>query len=298
MIIVALFGGLGNQLFQYACGKAVAERLGVELQLDTRILTEQKQGKNATLRDFELSVFDIKASVADRKELEKYVPNLYNTSKWSHQLYRIKRLFNGRSLFIERVGQRHSYIPTIEKVKDNTYLYGYFQTEKFFKDISSKIREDFQLNPQIIVNDENRLLMQKMSAENSVAIHVRRGDYKNSRFTLLDIKTYYLKAIKKIKEQVKNPKFYVFSNDIEFVKTHFSKMDIDCEIVDINSGQQSFMDMVLMSNCKHNIIANSSFSWWSAWLNDNPDKIVIAPQNWYSQNIPMNDMIPAKWNLV
>ncbi len=148
------------------------------------------------------------------------------------------------------------------------------------------------------MNDENRLLMQKMSAENSVAIHVRRGDYKNSRFTLLDIETYYLKAIEKIKEQVKNPKFYIFSNDIDFVKTHFSKMDIDSEIVDINSGQQSFMDMVLMSNCKHNIIANSSFSWWSAWLNENPDKIVIAPKKWYSQNIPMNDMIPNGWVLV
>ncbi len=92
MIIVALFGGLGNQLFQYACGTAVAERLGVELQLDTRILTEQKQDINATLRDFELSVFNIKASLADKKELEKYVPNLYNTPKWFHQLYRIKRL--------------------------------------------------------------------------------------------------------------------------------------------------------------------------------------------------------------
>ncbi len=298
MIVVALFGGLGNQLFQYACGKAVAEKLGVELQLDTRILTEQKQSKNATLRDFELSVFDIKASLADKKELEKYAPNLYNTPKWFHQLYRIKRLFNGRSIFIERIKQRHSYISAIEKVKDNTYLYGYFQTEDFFKDISDKIREDFRLNPQISMNDENRLLIEKMSAENSVAIHVRRGDYTNSRFILLEIENYYLKAIEKIKKQIKNPKFYVFSNDIEFVKTHFSKMDIDCEIVDINSGKQSFMDMVLMSNCKHNIIANSSFSWWSAWLNENPNKIVIAPQNWYCQNIPMNDMIPNEWVLV
>jgi hypothetical protein len=295
MIIVSLFGGLGNQLFQYACGKSVAKKLGVELKLDASILLNKKNRKDFTNRDFELSAFNIDAQIADLKEVRKYVPNLFETPKWFHQLYRIKRFLNGRHLFIERIQQRHTYISSIEKIKDNTYLYGYFQTEKFFVNIKDEIIRSLQLHPDIQISNENKKAILEIEAENSVSIHVRRGDYTNSRFELLELDNYYLKAIEEIEKQLAHPKFFIFSNDLKWAKNNFSSLSIDFKLVDINSTTQSYMDMILMSHCKHNIIANSSFSWWGAWLNNNPNKIVIAPKMWYKNEMDSKELIPEKW---
>ncbi|HPW66832.1 MAG TPA: alpha-1,2-fucosyltransferase [Salinivirgaceae bacterium] len=292
MIIVNLYGGLGNQLFQYACGKAVAERLGVELQLDISHLKEYGKATNFTVRDFELGVFSINEKTADIQEVRKYVPNLYKTSRYYHQLWRIKRLFNGRHLFIERTWQRDRYIENIEKVKDNTYLYGYFQSARYFADIEEKLRTTLVLKDRI--DAENEALIQQMENENSVSIHIRRGDYENSRFSLPELDTYYLPAIKAIQTQIPQPKFYIFSNDAEWVKKNFNSLEIKNEIVSINSGSRSFMDMILMSRCKHNIIGNSSFSWWGAWLNQNPDKMIVVPKNWY-KNGRETDLQLKEW---
>lgn len=295
MIIVSLFGGLGNQLFQYACGKAVANKLGVELMLDDSILKYSNPEKSFTQRDFELDVFNIESKIADIKEVRKYVPNLYATSKYYHQLFRIKRLFNGRHFFIERSWQRHKYIPAIEKINDNTYLYGYFQTELFFKPIREEIINSLTMRPGIQLNDRNRIIIQQLEVENSVSIHVRRGDYINSIFTLLEMESYYKKAIEKIIKIIPSAKFYLFSNDKDWLEENFSSLGINYEIIDFNSGKQSYLDMILMSKCKHNIIANSSFSWWGAWLNQNSEKIVIAPKNWYKDKRETANLIPDEW---
>jgi hypothetical protein len=292
MIIVNLYGGLGNQLFQYACGKAVAERLGVELQLDISHLKDHGKATDFTVRDFELGVFNINEKTADIQEVRKYVPNLYKTSRYYHQLWRIKRLFNGRHLFIERTWQRDRYIENIDKVKDNTYLFGYFQSTRYFADIEEKLRTTLVLKDRIDV--ANEALIRQMESENSVSIHIRRGDYENSRFSLPELDTYYLPAIQTIQSQIPQPKFYIFSNDTEWVKRNFNSLDIKYEIVNTNSGSRSFMDMILMSRCKHNIIGNSSFSWWGAWLNQNPDKIVIVPKSWY-KNGRETDLQLKEW---
>lgn len=297
MIIVSLFGGLGNQLFQYACGKTVADKLGVELYLDTTLLMDKTLRKNFTNREFELNLFNVDAKIAEISEIRKYVPNLFNTPKWYHQIFRIRRFFNGRSLFIERVWQRHTYIPSIENVKDNTYLYGYFQTEKFFEKNRKQLLNSIQLNSNIAIDKENQKIISQIQNEESVSIHVRRGDYADSRFILLEM-DYYLKAIEKIKKNISNPTFYIFSNDVEWVKNYFSNLDIQLEIIDINRGEKSFLDLILMSKCKHNIIANSSFSWWGAWLNQNSEKIIIAPQNWYKNISEGKDLIPDEWNKI
>ncbi|MFV0390959.1 MAG: alpha-1,2-fucosyltransferase [Paludibacteraceae bacterium] len=294
MIIASLFGGLGNQLFQYANARAVSLRLGVELQLDTSIIRGKEEVADFTNRDFELSVFNINAGISDVKEVRKYVPNLLRTPKWFHQIYRIKRMFTGKHLFIERTWNRFHYIPSIERVKDNTYLYGYFQTERFFKDIRAEILDAIQLKPDISVSTENQTIFNSMKNENAVSIHVRRGDYQNSNFMLLEM-DYYAKAIERISETVKNPKFYIFSNDMDWVRHQFSNLNIDFQAIDINTGEQSYMDMILMSNCKHNIIANSTFSWWGAWLNTHEDKVVIAPKNWFKQKDKSSELIPDEW---
>lgn len=294
MIISSLFGGLGNQLFQYACGRAVAERLKVDLMLDTNILSGKFTG-----RDFELHVFNIRAQIAPLQEVRKYVPNLFETPKWFHQFYRVKRCFNGRHIFIERVYQRHGYIRAIEQVKDNTYLYGYFQAEKFFRHIRTELLDELQLKPEITLDEANKSFIERIEGSNSVSVHVRRGDYLQSNFTSLDMNNYYEKAIEHICSRVKEPTFYIFSNDVEWVRKNFNRIKYPYEVVDINTGAQSYMDLILMSRCKHNIIANSSFSWWGAWLNRNPDKQIIAPWHWYkNESHNTNELLPAEWHKI
>jgi hypothetical protein len=294
MIIVSVFGGLGNQMFQYACGKAIASKLGVELKLDTTFVTDRTPRKDFTYRDYELAVFDVEDELATAAEVRKFIPNLWNSSELLRQLYKFKRLLVSRTLYTEKLKFR--YNNEIDLVADNSYLYGYFQTEKYFENLRFELLQRFTLkNP---LDENNTLIVKQMQLQNSVSIHVRRGDYTNSPFSLLGVEDYYRKAIDYILSNVDAPVFYIFTNDQEWVEENFKALEINKTIVTINSGDQSYKDMILMSNCKHNICANSSFSWWGAWLNTNERKIVITPRNWFKSTEYVEstyDLIPAKW---
>jgi len=294
MIIVSLFGGLGNQMFQYACGKAIAMKLGVELKLDVCLVVDRTPRENFTYRDYELAVFNIKDEIATEDVVRAYIPNLWNSTELQRQLYRVKRFLTQKSFFREKLKFRFN--EDIDSVSDNSYIYGYFQTERYFEDIRIELLERFSLRNQL--DEVNALIVKQMQLENSVSIHVRRGDYTNSAFTLLGVEDYYRKAIDFIIENVENPVFYVFTNDQEWVEDNFKALEINKSIVTVNSGSQSYKDMILMSNCKHNICANSSFSWWGAWLNTNSDNIVITPQNWFKSTEYVEstyDLIPTRW---
>lgn len=292
MIIVSLFGGLGNQMFQYATGKAVALRLNTELQLDLSLLNDRTYRKDFTYRNFELGVFKIKDEVADIQKVREFTPNLWNATEWVKQAYKIKRLIKGSHLYCER--KKFYYEPQIESIADNTYLYGYFQTEKYFGHYLTEIQAQFQLNHA--PNETNKRFIDAMKSENSVSIHVRRGDYLLAPFNLLTAENYYRKAIEYIVERIEHPKFYIFTNDIEWTMAEFGQFDIDKTFISNNQGDHSYMDMILMSNCQHNICANSSFSWWGAWLNSNRDKIVTAPKLWFKNSGTENsDLIPPSW---
>ncbi|MHB9141033.1 MAG: alpha-1,2-fucosyltransferase [Paludibacter sp.] len=294
MIIISLFGGLGNQMFQYACGKTVATRLGVELKLDISHLVDRSPRKNFTYRDYELSIFDIKDEIASLEEVRRFIPNLWNSNKFTQQFYRMKRLCLGNSFFKEKT--KFVYNKEIDSVSDNTYLYGYFQTEKYFNNLRNDLLKYFNLVN--IMDEPNSSLIAQMKNQNSVSIHVRRGDYTNSPFNLLSLQNYYLKAIKLIQEKIDSPFFYIFTNDYKWVEENFTSLNINKSIVDINTDNQSFLDMILMSNCKHNICANSSFSWWGAWLNTNPVKVVITPEKWFKNTEYIEstyDLIPSNW---
>jgi len=294
MIIVSLFGGLGNQMFQYACGKSVASRLGVELKLDVSLVQDRAERKNFTYRDYELGVFKIKEEIATIEEVRQYIPNLWNSKLYLKQLYKLKRFFNGNSFYNEKL--KFIYNKDIEQVKDNTYLYGYFQTEIYFKTLRNELLQIFRIQQEIdLINSS---LISQMKSENSISIHVRRGDYLNSPFEILDIQNYYQKAIEFIQKEINSPVFYIFTNDYLWVEKNFELLNIKKTIVKINSDNQSYLDMILMSNCKHNICANSSFSWWGAWLNTNPSKIVIAPDRWFKNAEYVNsisDLLPKGW---
>ncbi|HQS38500.1 MAG TPA: alpha-1,2-fucosyltransferase, partial [Methylotenera sp.] len=158
-----------------------------------------------------------------------------------------------------------------------------------------QIRKDFTF--KLALSVKNSAIIEQISQVNAVSLHVRRGDYvtnaKNAFIGVCSLE-YYRKAVEYVKNQVDKPVFFVFSDDIEWVKSNLP-IDFPCFYIDHNHGIESFNDMRLMSHCKHHIIANSSFSWWGAWLNANSEKIVIAPQQWFANNTNVNDLLPESW---
>ncbi|MDD3321944.1 MAG: alpha-1,2-fucosyltransferase [Paludibacter sp.] len=297
MIIVSLFGGLGNQMFQYATAKAIAFKLGVELKLDVSLLQDRSPRKNFTYRDYELNVFCLNEDIATIKEVRKYVPDLWNSPKIVHAFYHLKRKLYRSHYYFEK--KKYLIESDVFNIKDNTYIYGYFQSEKYFTDYSSELLDTFSFVSGI--NKENKDLIGQIEKNNSVSIHIRRGDFVNSPFQLLQLETYYLPAIEAIQQKATDLTFYIFTNDHEWASEQFRNVNIKKIFVDINNNSMSYMDMILMSHCNHNICANSSFSWWGAWLNRHPDKIVYVPKNWFKTNeveIERCDLIPNDWIII
>lgn len=282
MIIVRIIGGLGNQMFQYATGRALAQKYGVDLKLDITGFEEYK------LHRYALDNLSINEKISTPKELLAF------TSKGNKALSRwipgiVKNKFVRESGF--------AFDPSIFLIGKSVYLDGYWQSEKYFSDIESIIRSEFTVskNPDV----ENAKLMEEISGVNAVSIHVRRGDYVANEKTMmihgvcgLD---YYDRAIKHISGSVANPTFFVFSDDPQWVQDNL-KIPFPTTYVTHNGPGKNYEDLRLMSLCKHNIIANSSFSWWGAWLNNNPDKAVIAPGKWFNdESKDTKDLIPEGW---
>ncbi len=268
MIIIKLIGGLGNQMFQYAAGRRVAHVNKTNLKLDT---TWFQNTEGAIRRDYLLNIFNIEEVFATREEINKLKSE--NQSLW----FRFYKKFS--------------------KIDDNVYLEGYCQGERYFKDIENIIRKDFTFKDS--PDKVNQKMINRIKSCDSVSIHVRRGDYifdeKTNRFHGVCDVGYYLKTVDLIAKKVRNPHFFVFSDDPTWAKQNL-RLKFPCIYVDHNTGKKDYEDMRLMSNCKHNIIANSSFSWWGAWLNQNPNKIVIAPKKWFrDKSIITRDLIPQSW---
>ncbi|WP_143414822.1 alpha-1,2-fucosyltransferase [Geobacillus sp. E263] len=286
MKIVKVIGGLGNQMFQYAFYRNLKAKFQ-EVKLDITAFETYKLHNGYELE----RVFDIKPEYATKKEIYPLTTN--RNSKIS----KIKRrIFGGKET--EYIEKDLKFDPEVFKVTGDVYFEGYWQTEKYFKEIEDLIRKDFQFkNP---LTNKNLELSNKIKNENSVSIHVRRGDYYTSKKAERkhgNIATieYYQKAVRKITEFVDNPVFYIFSDDIPWVKENL-KLENEVIYVDWNKGLDSYIDMQLMSICKHNIIANSTFSWWGAWLNQNKNKIVIAPSRWINnKRLDTSDVIPKEW---
>jgi len=297
MIIVRLSGGLGNQMFQFAAAKKTALFHKVELKSD---LAEYQINN---LRKYELGCFELSLPEASVKEIKKIIPSGKSVS-WKSIT---NKLFfrSGSYKYIKQPHFLFQYYPEIETASSSTYLDGYWQSEKYFKDIDSQIRKDFTFKESL--TGKNEILSKKILSENAVAIHVRRGDYAindtTKEFHGQCSVQYYQKSIDYILQKVEKPIFYVFSDEPEWAENNLKTITGSVKIVDYNKHNKSFDDMQLMSLCKHNIIANSSFSWWAAWLNTNPDKIIIAPKNWFNPEskwfkqykINTADILPDNW---
>ncbi len=292
MIIVKLVGGLGNQMFQYATARALAERHRCELKLDTSWF--RKPGSD-TRRSYGLRVFNTVKAQATKREINAV------KHRSGNKLDRILRShFRGffplrKSYFFEESALHFS--PEVLKLTDNSYLEGFFQYLAYFQSIEKILQDEFQFIKQ--PNKKNKLILDKIEIQNSVSVHIRRKDYisnKNYRsYFAHPSRLYYKKAMEMINRKVPSPDFYIFSDDIPWVKKHF-KNNHNMHFISHNKGKNDFEDMRLMQSCKHNITANSSFSWWAAWLNQNPHKIVITPRKWYQDKLAeMTGKFPPNW---
>lgn len=293
MIVLHVSGGLGNQMFQYAFGRAMANRMNVELLLDL---------SNPTLsihQGFELSrVFGIKEQTATEYDMRAVLG-------WQRPIT-IRKMIKKLSLkgldlrnWVEEPSLHFS--SKLLQVPNNVYIDGYWQSEKYFADAIECIREQFKfIQPPVGLN--NTLLLEIADSDTTaISLHVRRGDYVHNS-AVKEVHgsctlAYYNAAIQHVSSQVKNPFFYVFSDDLDWVKNHL-EIPFPFKLISHNRGKCSFEDMRLMSLCQHHIIANSSFSWWGAWLNANPKKIVVAPKNWFADINRPHDLFPAGWSLL
>ena len=284
MLIIKLKGGLGNQLFQYAFGRLIALKRWEELKLDKDILGQ----RGDTYRTYGLDNFNIRAEIASREEVLKV--------KYPYGLIsKALRFFKAKFLRIFHIGFEARMLKTKAR-----YLEGFFQSYKYLESIRRELLEEITLKDKSF-ELKYFAILQEIKTSESVALHIRRGDYVNNPATkkahfICDL-SYYQKAISliKVKLNEKNltPKFFVFSDDINWAKENFKLFDF------IFVSRPEFLDpeeLILMSKAKHNIISNSSFSFWSAWLNNNPEKIVIAPALWNRKyRRAYKDLIPEDW---
>lgn len=259
MKIINLKGGLGNQMFQYAYGRAL--ELAGKKVIFSIFFMKDGHAKIDTAREFKLDKFNIKTK-----------------AEFTNNKYRLQNLIN-------RIKNKLGF-------KGN----GWWQNEKYFIDIENNIRQEFTLkNP---LSEKYTNIIKQIENTESVSVHVRRGDYVNNSKTkaLHDVcgLDYYEKAIDIIKAQINNPTFFVFSDDIDWAAKNLP-VNPNAYYVSNLKGED-FEELALMSQCKHNIIANSTFSWWGAWLNNNPGKIVVAPKQWFT-NKTSNEMgiLPKSW---
>ncbi|MDO8927293.1 MAG: alpha-1,2-fucosyltransferase [Sideroxyarcus sp.] len=289
MVISKVIGGLGNQMFQYAAGRAASLAQGVPLRLDISGFTNY-----GLHQGFELNrVFNCLADIACEGDVRRILGWQYLPIVREKLARPSLSICRGKGYVIE---PHFHYWQGIESIPKECYLVGYWQSEKYFQNEAAAIHADFTF--KLPLSGPNKELADKISLENAVSLHVRRGDYANNPITtathgLCSIE-YYQAAISHIAEKVESPHFYIFSDDVNWVKENL-KINFPCHYVGHNQGAESYNDMRLMSLCRHHIIANSSFSWWGAWLNRNPNKIVVAPKKWFANTNSTRDLFPQGW---
>jgi len=276
-------------MFQYAAGRALSLVRGQPLQLD--ISGFANYGLH---HGFELQrVFDCPVKIASEADVRGILGWQFASGIRRIMAHRRMAVFRRDGFIVE---PHFYYWPEINTVPQDCYLVGYWQSEKYFLNVATKIRTDFTFHTPM--SDRNTEIARQIARVNAVSLHVRRGDYvsnpkTNATHGLCSL-DYYWAAIQHMAERIEYPHFFIFSDDMAWVKDQL-KMDFPCEYVEHNQGDESYNDMRLMSLCQHHIIANSSFSWWGAWLNPNPDKFVVAPKKWFTNGNNVEDLFPQGW---
>lgn len=295
MIVGNLVGGLGNQMFQYACARALALDLNLTLKFNTHHFDSYNAHNGYELEQ----VFGLNLDIANIKELRSFLG-------WGHHIPTIQRILS-KPKFSWLAGQRFlnephfEYWPNLrERARQGGYLHGYWQSERYFTDYAAHIRADFSFKEEL--QGYNLHIAQSIRQRTAISLHIRRGDYVGNPKTLALHGTcppeYYHAAIENLLKKYPDARLFAFSDDPRWVSQVLQPRYPGLTIVEHNRGVKSYNDMRLMSMCNHHVIANSSFSWWGAWLNPRPDKIVIAPAQWFANGMDTRDLIPNNWERI
>ncbi len=281
MINLKIKGGLGNQLFQYAAARSLAIKNNVGINIDYGYYAHSGPD---TPRQYLLDLFKVK--VADNHSANSVYDKIHLLHRVLRKLGFKTRRYLKKYYFENGVG----FDAQVLRFKDHIWLTGFFQSYKYFEGIENIIREEFKLRAEFPVNNN-------ITDAESVFVHVRRGDYVSnnaaSRFFGLCSLDYYERAISIMKEKLVSPKFFIFSDDIAWTRNN---LKIEGAVYVSDGVLQDFEELSIMSQCHHAITANSSFSWWGAWLINNPNKIVITPKQWFAdKKASANDLIPDNW---
>lgn len=297
MVITQIHSGLGNQMFQYAAGISLANHLNVECKLD--ITWFENSASAQTPNDYQLNVFpSIKNKFASKVEIDALIrpssEGIWNRLK--HKLNR-NRPVHRRWAFEE---PHFHFYPKFFDAKSPVLITGYWQSEQYFLPIADRVRDDFSL--EFLPESSNYLLSNQISEVQAVSIHVRRGDMVNNPEVAAKHGScnleYYKRAMAIIEQEVGNPVYFVFSDDLAWCRENLVS-NCRMEFVAGNVGANAIWDIQLMRLCKHHIIANSSFSWWGAWLNPSSKKIVLAPQRWFNHAEHITkDLLPKSWRSI
>lgn len=281
---------MGNQMFQYALGRALAIKNNTELGLDLASLLDRTPRQvGFTFRNYDLDLFKINAQIVSQAD----VPFIHRTLK------------GGRiALILESIKRRicggkgkecgFAFDPAILSLGPDTYLDGYWQSYKYFESIADTLRADFAVRTPLPANIQ--VLQKEIQGTNAVCLHIRRGDYVGNAFHEVVTKDYYHNALQMLSTKGSIDHLYVFSDDIAWCRDNLSFEYPTTFVGDEYAGERGIGHFALMCSCKHFIIPNSSFAWWSAWLGESPDKIVIAPKQWFGDaSIETTERIPEDW---
>jgi hypothetical protein len=282
-------------MFQYACARALTLELQFKLKLSIDLFSEYNLHHGYELE----RVFGIHADIATKNDIRHMIGIVRSIKKM--RKYLVKPLFNplaGRHFIFEPY---FTYWPDlISRAMQGGYMQGYWQSELYFTKYIDVIRSDFRFHSHL--EGKNAEIAKLIHQSNAVSVHVRRGDYVSNSKILATHGTcsleYYFSAIAIMMARIQNAKLFVFSDDPQWVFQELQPQYPDMVLVEYNTGLESYNDMRLMSLCRHHIIANSSFSWWGAWLNPDPQKMVIAPAKWFSNGIDTKDLIPDTWEKI
>lgn len=290
MIISRIFQGLGNQLFQYAFGRATALRNGTQLKLDTSFYenSEITQFGYTYKRNFEIARYNIQHNEATRNEVEvfkgKRTPGIFQRAEFKlFPAHRPQVIDEDLSIFS----------PELNNLKGNLYLDGYFTSEEFFKDYAGIIRKEFTLKNSM--NPENQKWAEQMQTSNSVCISLRLTDFLHNPLHNVCSLEYYYSGLKKIEELLKSEiTVFIWSDDNDWTRENF-KPSYKCHYMTHNYPDFN-EDLRLMTHCKHHVIPNSTFSWWAAWLGEWKNQIVVSPERWLNgDEIEYRHVVPERW---
>lgn len=299
MIIINLMGGLGNQLFQYAAARRLSIINKTELKIDEsnfRKLTSNSE------HSFQLTCFNISARQATTSEISRIIRPTNYLARAIGTVFGASPLkLQSKTIFREPEGSK--FKPAFLEQTGDKYLIGYYNSYKYFEPIRNVLIDEYQ--PREKISLQGQELLRLIESTNSISLHIRRGDYINDLDVYKSIEgiitdRFYSNAVEFIASKLEAPHFFIFSNDMAWVRQHF-RIPHQTTFVDFNTAQRGFEDLWLMSRCKHNITAGgSTFSWWAAYLNTNSNKIVVRTErvsNDAKYNHP-EDYFPPEWAVV